>query len=319
MDWQSGTIPERDQFASWREACCQHVYAITPEREDRGGFRGSIQARRLGGLDVIDLQCEGHRVLRREEDIRGAPSDTYYVYCQVGEAAWFLQEGRHVLALRGDIVLADPNVPFSTGASGDFDFRIWRVPRRSLDAYLALPGHLPMIHLPFNSPECSLVAGCLGALAGQGERIDRRIAEPVSENLVRLVAVAAGIAPEMQDAGRSALRAAALQRVMRYAEKNLSDPQLSPLRAAQALGMSVRKLHMLFEPSGASFGEWLLRRRLDEARRLLESPAAAARPIADIALAAGFSELSTFYRAFRATWGTTPAALRRESGRRTEA
>ena len=310
MNWRSDAIPARDQFSSWRETCCQHVYAITPEREAQGAFRGAIEARRLGGLDVIDLQCEGHRVSRRAEDIRHAPSETYYVYCQVGEAAWFMQEERHVLALRGDIVIADPNVPFSTGASGDFDFRIWRVPRRSLDAYLALPGHLPMVHLPFDSAECSLVASCLGALASQGGRIDPRIVEPVADNLVRLVAMAAGIAPELRDAGRQAVRAAALQRVIRYAEKHYADPELSPARAANALGISVRKLHMLFGQTGQSFGEWLLRKRLEEARRLLASPATAGRPISDIALAAGFNDLSTFYRAFRAAWGTTPGDFR---------
>lgn len=310
MNWLSEAIPAREQFSSWREACCQHVYAVTPEREDQGAFRGSIEARRFGGLDVIDLQCEGHRVLRRAEDIRHAPSETYYVYRQIGEAAWFMQDRRHVLALRGDIVIADPNVPFSTGASGDFDFRIWRVPRRSLDAYLALPGHLPMIHLPFDSPECSLVASCLGALAAQGERIDPRIVEQVAENLVRLVAMAAGIAPELRDAGREAVRAAALQRVIRYAEKHYADPDLSPAGAANVLGMSVRKLHMLFGSSGTTFSEWLLRRRLEEAHRLLTSPATAGRPIADIALAVGFNDLSTFYRTFRARWGMAPGETR---------
>ena len=310
MNWLSEAIPAREQFSSWREACCQHVYAVTPEREDHGAFRGSIEARRFGGLDVIDLQCEGHRVLRRAEDIRHAPSETYYVYRQIGEAAWFMQDRRHVLALRGDIVIADPNVPFSTGASGDFDFRIWRVPRRSLDAYLALPGHLPMIHLPFDSPECSLVASCLGALAAQGERIDPRIVEQVAENLVRLVAMAAGIAPELRDAGREAVRAAALQRVIRYAEKHYADPDLSPAGAANVLGMSVRKLHMLFGSSGTTFSEWLLRRRLEEAHRLLTSPATAGRPIADIALAVGFNDLSTFYRTFRARWGMAPGETR---------
>lgn len=308
--WRSEAVPERDQFSSWREACCQHVYAITPEREDHGGFRGSMQACRVGGLDFVDLQCEGHRVLRRAEDIRRAPSDTYYVYCQVGEAAWFLQEERHVLALRGDIVLADPNIPFSTGASGDFDFRIWRVPRRSLDGYLARPGRLPMIHLPFNSPECSLVSACLDALAKQGDRIDARIVEPVSENVVRVVAMAAGIQPEMRDSGRLAVRDAARERALRYAESHFADPALSPTVAAKALGMSVRKLHMVFAATGSSFGEWLVRRRLEEARALLSNPATAGRPIADIALAVGFNELSTFYRAFRATWGTTPGSLR---------
>jgi AraC-like DNA-binding protein len=314
MNWHSDAVPAREQFSSWREACCQSVYAITPEREARNDFRGAIQARRLGGLDVIDLQCEGHRVLRRAEDIRLAPSETYYVYHQLGEAAWFLQEDRHVLALRGDIVIADPNVPFSTGASGDFDFRIWRVGRRSLDAYLAHPGQMPMIHLPFDSAECSLVTGCLGALAAQGSRIDPRIVEPVADNLVRLVAMAAGISPELRDAGREALRTAALQRVIRYAEKHYADPALSPARAANAVGMSVRKLHMLFGTSGKSFGEWLLEKRLGEARRLLTSPHSASRSIADIALAAGFNDVSAFYRAFRVRWGTTPGEFRAASG-----
>jgi AraC-like DNA-binding protein len=308
--WRSEAVPERDQFSSWREACCQHVYAITPEREEHGGFRGSMQARRVGGVDFVDLQCEGHRVSRRAEDIRRAPSDTYYVYHQIGEAAWFLQGGRHVLALRGDIVLADPNVPFSTGASGDFDFRIWRVPRRSLDGYLSRPGRLPMMHLPFNSPECSLVAACLDALAAQGDRIDARIAESVSENLVRVVAMAAGIQPEMRDAGRLALREAARQRALRYVESRFADPELSPSRAAHALGMSVRKLHMLFADTGTTFGAYLVRRRLEQARALLSSTAGAERLIADIALAVGFNDLSTFYRAFRAAWGTTPGELR---------
>lgn len=314
-NWRSELLPQRDQFASWREACCQHVYAITPEREDRGGFRGAMQAQRLGGVEFVDLQCEGHRVLRRAEDIARAPSDTYYVYSQIGEAAWFIQGERRVLALRGDIVIADPNLPFSTGASGDFDFRIWRVPRRRLDTYLAVPGRLPMIHLEHNSPECALVASCLGALAAQGGRIDPRIAEPVADNLVRLVAVAAGIAPELRDAGRAAVRGAALRRVMHYAEQHLTDPELSPVRVSARLGMSVRKLHMLFAPTGASFGEWLHRRRLEEARLQLCAPGAAQRSIADIAACVGFNDLSTFYRAFRAAFGVTPGEARRAPAR----
>jgi AraC-like DNA-binding protein len=308
--WRSESLPEREQFDAWREACCQHVYAITPEREQRGGFRGALKSRRLAGLDVVELQCEGHRVLRRGEDIARAESDTYYLYSQIGEAAWFLQQGRHVLALRGDIVLADPNLPFSTGASGDFDFRIWRLPRRALDAYLAHQGRLPMIHLRRGTPECTLMTGCLDALAGVTDGIDPRISGPVADNLLRLVAIAAGIAPEMQDSGRAALRDAALRRITDHAARHLADPALSPQRVAAQLGMSVRKLHMLFEPTGVSFGKWLQRRRIAEARLLLANPANAARSILDIALAVGFNELSTFHRAFRAETGLTPGDYR---------
>lgn len=313
--WRSELVPERDQFASWREACCQHVYAITPEREERGGFRGAMRSRRLGGLDVVELQCEGHRVLRRSEDIAHAESDTYYLYSQIGEAAWFLQEGRHVLAVRGDIVLADPNVPFSTGASGDFDFRIWRLPRRTLDDYLAHRGHLPMIHMRRGTPECALMSGCLGALAGDAEGLDPRIVVPVADHLVRLVAIAAGIAPELRDAGREAVRDAALRRVMEYAANNLSDPTLSPRHVAKRLGMSVRKLHMLFEPTGLSFSAWLLRRRLAQTCFLLANSPSAGRNLLEIAMSVGFNDLSTFHRAFRTEFGVTPGDYRSSASR----
>ena len=308
--WRSESVPEREQFASWREACCQHVYAITPERGERRGFRGALRSRRLAGLDVVELQCEGHRVLRRKEDIARAESDTYYLYWQIGEAAWFLQEGRHVLAVRGDLVLADPNLPFSTGASGDFDFRIWRLPRQSLDRYLARPGRLPMIHLRRGTPECALVSSCLGALDGDAERIDPRIAEPVADHLVRLVATAAGIAPELSDCGRDAVRSATLRRVMDHAVAHLADPALSPVSIAGRLGMSVRKLHMLFAPTGTSFGEWLHRQRIAEARALLANPAMADRSVVEIALSVGYNDLSTFYRVFRAESGVTPGDYR---------
>lgn len=81
--WQSDVFPERNQFASWREVVCQHVYGVTPERVSGKGFRGKILARRFGELDVTDLECEGHLVARRREDIARTSSDTYYIYCQL--------------------------------------------------------------------------------------------------------------------------------------------------------------------------------------------------------------------------------------------
>jgi AraC-like DNA-binding protein len=93
-------------------------------------------------------------------------------------------------------------------------------------------------------------------------------------------------------------------------EARFAEPALSPAHAARALGMSVRKLHMLFEQTGTSFGEFVLRCRLEEARRLLLSPATRQRSVAEIALAAGFGDLSTFYRAFKAAYDRTPGEVR---------
>jgi len=76
-------------------------------------------------------------------------------------------------------------------------------------------------------------------------------------------------------------------------------------------GIAVRTLHLLFEPSGSSFGRYVLRRRLDECRAaLLADPS---RPVTDIAFAWGFNSLSHFYQAFHAAFGTAPGDIRRNT------
>ncbi|OEZ92560.1 AraC family transcriptional regulator [Duganella phyllosphaerae] len=73
--------------------------------------------------------------------------------------------------------------------------------------------------------------------------------------------------------------------------------------------LSTSRLHALFrEELESSPHLWLLRQRLDLACTLL---AEGSRPIAEVALACGFSEQSALTRAMRTHLDTTPAAYRR--------
>ena len=92
----------------------------------------------------------------------------------------------------------------------------------------------------------------------------------------------------------------------------LADPELTAEKAAGALKMSERSLHLLFEPSGASFAQYVLRRRLEECRAALANPMGG-RSVIDIALGWGFNSLPTFYRTFRKTFGAAPGELRDRS------
>lgn len=81
---------------------------------------------------------------------------------------------------------------------------------------------------------------------------------------------------------------------------------------ARTAGVSVSRLHALFRLElDSTPHDWLLDCRL---RRACEWLAGSARPIAAIALAAGFSEQSALTRAMRRTMDTTPAAYRRAHG-----
>ena len=73
--------------------------------------------------------------------------------------------------------------------------------------------------------------------------------------------------------------------------------------------LSTSRLHALFrEELDTSPHLWLLRQRLDLACAQL---AEGSRPLAEVALACGFSEQSALTRAMRTHLDTTPAAYRR--------
>jgi AraC-like DNA-binding protein len=80
---------------------------------------------------------------------------------------------------------------------------------------------------------------------------------------------------------------------------------------ARSVGVSVSRLHVLFRlEHDQSPHDWLLERRLALACEWLVQTD---RPIAELALSAGFSEQSALTRAMRKAMDITPAACRRQS------
>ena len=77
--------------------------------------------------------------------------------------------------------------------------------------------------------------------------------------------------------------------------------------AARALNLSIRSLHRGLAAEGTTFRELVARLRYERATALL---ADSTYTMTEIAFLLGFSELSSFYRAFRRWSGTTPADFR---------
>ena len=89
---------------------------------------------------------------------------------------------------------------------------------------------------------------------------------------------------------------------------NLHRPDLSPQMIADALAISLRQLHVLFEPTGVSCARTILAMRLRQARSLLA--VRSGETVTQIALACGFHSIATFYRVFHAAYGIAPGDVR---------
>jgi AraC-like DNA-binding protein len=311
VKWSTEDLLPARRFEAWREACCQQVYALTPERRERHPFSGSLLRHLAGPLDVVDVHCDGHVVQRRPQDINEHPSDTCYIYRQLQGRASFEQRGRSPVAEAGDIVIADPNVAFTTAADDSFHFRLWRLDRSRIQPMLALrSGDLPMVKVERDNGEAALIGSWLDALLDNYAGMSGSGLDLAVGTLCALVANTAGLAPEMRERGRSSRRAAQLQRVTRLIELRCGDPGLSADKVAAEFAISPRTLHQLFEPSGTSFHEELTRLRLAKAHDLLRDLANGHASTAEIGFAAGFNEVSTFYRRFKQRYGTTPGEFR---------
>lgn len=179
------------------------------------------------------------------------------------------------------------------------------IPRYDLDGMNLLSGDRPGMDLLFPYARAILNArdmtGALAALA--------------SRQILELAAFILSDArhPDEVGAGDS-LRAARLAAIKRDVTDSFHVPGLSVRDIAARHRISVRYVQLLFEQEGTTFTEYLQNTRLEFAFARVVNAADRTR-ILDIAMEAGFADLSTFNRRFRRRYGDTPSAVRANARR----
>ena len=298
-------VPEGDRFALWSAAVFSTLaISAQPIPDATGPFRARFSARSRGSLLNCRFNSDGFHATRQSREIAHRQWDSYRIYREASAGVAFKIGGQEMLSMTGDILVADADALFEAHPIERYADESWLLPKAVLDPHLRARGLRDVTRLSGRSGVAALAAGYLDALTRHWDDIPEAAMNTVADTLARLIGIACGAAAEQPDA----MRAGRLTQAKRHIDRHLADPDLSPTSVAAALGIGVRTLHLLFEPTGVSFTRHVLRRRLEECRTaLLSCPT---RPVTDIAFGWGFSNLSTFYRAFQATFGMRPGDLR---------
>jgi AraC-like DNA-binding protein len=311
-------VPQRDRFVYWVEAVSRQYTGMTLETtpEQRRLFSARLTAIRHAGVTSMGFDRSGARAHRGAGDIARFPSDNLLIYSAPASPSWIrAHDGDEFIAPPGSLVVGFADVPFSHANVGDEPI---------VCALVSLPVALiGSFHRGRRKamPRVVETDGGLGALLGayfaawrrnlaalEGEAFDA-----AAHNLAHLATLAQGSVDTTAEANREAIAAARRAAAERFIARNLHRADLSPAQIAAAIGVSVRRLHGLFEPTGVSVGRRIVALRLDKARRLLTG--AAALSVTEVALGCGFDNLATFYRVFRATFHMTATEFR-EAARR---
>lgn len=149
-----------------------------------------------------------------------------------------------------------------------------------------------------------------GAFLGLlGLRLLWRAGDPAHD----VIGLALGATREVAElaAGRGS-RAARLRAIKADIAQNLEgDVTAGALSTRHRI--SPRYIRKLFAGENLSLSKFVLCQRLTRVHRMLADPRFADYTIADIALAAGFGDVSTFNRAFRRRFGMTPSEVRQRA------
>jgi AraC-like DNA-binding protein len=187
-----------------------------------------------------------------------------------------------------------------------------RVPRSALAAGVpSVEDHIGRL-IPARSGALRLLVGYASALWSLDQvtmpaQTSRFVVDHLHD-LFGLALEARGDSPEIVTL-RGA-RAARLKAVKDAIERRVGPYDFTIDDVAADVGVSPRYVRKLLEAEDVSFSGYVIERRLERARGLLESPRGRGLTIATIAYDVGFGDLSYFNRAFRRRFECTPSEVR---------
>lgn len=298
-------------MAEWQRVVSEQLMPLAIDTSTNPDFEASVVTGRFGGVGLAVVRTGAH-VAERTERLAAAGDPHYWLGLQLVGTSAVEQAGNRSELRPGDFALYDSSMPYRREFPGDSETFVAIIPQQ----LIALPPRaLALISALRIGPDDGLgaiVSPFLTAVAmnlrnltpGQGISTVHAMIELVTSTFAEKFGV---VAPHP-----STRHLDQVMTIRDWIMTRLGDTDLAPEMIARAHFVSTRQLHVLFREQGTTVGTWIRERRLDMARRDLESPGDET-DIRTIANRWGFSDPAYFARAFRTAYGLAPRTYRRQS------
>ncbi|MER5672812.1 helix-turn-helix domain-containing protein [Pseudonocardia alni] len=323
--WTTDQLPVSDQFGYWRDVICEQFTPLSPRRDDgpgRGpdGLRGWVRSSPLRSTNCAVVGSTAQRHVHGVHEVRRTPTDSVFVNLVLDGVCVGSQRGRTCRMGAGEFALFDATEPFTLDYVEDWEVLSFRLPRDSVLPRLARPDRATAVTFSGAHGSTAAVVSMMHATWSTVDGLDPATAAAMDDAFAAVVAAAVGPTTGAAEQGRGSVDAAIRGAVHRHVLGNLRRGDLSAHAVARHFGISVRKLHALYEDQDLTYGRQVRRMRIDACA---QEVAAGDDTLTAIAASWGFSDLSHLNRVFRSELGCRPseyrAARRRESVRQGEA
>lgn len=306
-------LPEH-RLASFDEFQVESAHPMRVRSDEPERFRAMARSLDLAAVNVVDLSCSPSEVWRTARLVRQFDPEVYSVLFPLTGRVTVVQAGREATLNTRELALYDSWHPFQLridAAAGDATARLVRMqlPRASLPLPTGRLDSMLAVSLPGQDGVGGLLTQFLTSLTTDSGSF--RPADAPRLGGVAADLLGAAIAHHVDAAlPADSHQRTLVTRIEAFVRRHLHDQRLTPRSIAAAHHISVGYLHRLFEPQGATVAAWIRQQRLERARRDLADRTLLGVPVHQIAARWGFSDHSTFTRAFRAAYGIPPRDYR---------
>lgn len=285
------------------------VINLSRSRFKDSGFRARLSGKMLGDAFITRFDASALQLTRAEREISKRSSGMLLLALLDHGTYEQLFDYRAPLANAspGDFLLLDLDAPQSVTFADAATICAY-IPRSHFEPFLDSRSFVAPVVVRPHDELYGLLAACFRECVAMREPT-AAAARGALATLTRVALVVRGMHPrDDADLSRSVAEARRYK-AQQFITAHCCNPRLDAQKVADHLKLSLRSLHLAFEPTGQGVAARILAARLAHARGMLvDSPQSST---LDVALACGFNNLSTFYHGFSQAYGMPPGEFRK--------
>ena len=304
--WSTSDVEPRRALSYWIDTICDAILELDIDSPDRDNFRARLDQRKFGPGTLGVVEAPTQSIYRTRARISRSLHNSFYLLHMRTGSMRYRRQGRDTYVRTGDCVLLDCKERFLLDCPQATRCVVLRFPEDWLRTWRPTPERF--VAKTF-SPSAGWSAALGSALANLDTTMEEELALPdsvIAEQIGALLALAAGPRGHVTS-GRDQIRA----RLVQTLRDRCHEPDLTPAAVASDNGISKRYLHYLFLQLNTTFGQELIRLRLECAHRLLNDKRYDEVSVIEVAARCGFIAPSHFARRFRQIYGVGPDQFRR--------
>ncbi|WP_176086146.1 helix-turn-helix domain-containing protein [Martelella sp. HB161492] len=299
-------VPPAKRLSYWKSNVDRH--SGMDIRCSTANFVGSMVTRSFGLCAIHGVEIStAHRAVRAR-----SRENLCFAHVQVRNDGARFNGNREMAIPQGSMIIYDAAEPYELEFDGASQSLVLTIPKSDLLKRVTdLQMHIDE-QIRYDPHKVAMLAGLMGGLLASPVGQRQSVLDGLAESVISLLVATLYDCDETVSHGAATFgTAATLQRIKAYIKTHIDDPDLNPVKTADAMGITVSYLHKIFLQNNTTLMQYVLAERLELCRRDI-AKADRTGGISQVAYNWGFNDASHFSRSFRKRFGISPREYRAE-------